>query len=102
VQVNEPEVEVTVYSVIADPPFDAGAVQEICTDVLPRSATTSVGASGTVAGTTALEATEAVESPTAFVAITVNVYEVPLVNPVTMQLVEAVVHVNEPGVDVTV
>jgi hypothetical protein len=36
-------------------------------------AKTEVGAPGTVAGTTALEATEATPVPAAFVAVTVNV-----------------------------
>jgi hypothetical protein len=40
--------------------------------------------------------------PDTFVAVTVNVYDVPFVRPVTVQVVVAVVHVNEPGVDVTV
>jgi hypothetical protein len=40
--------------------------------------------------------------PDTFVADTVNVYDVPFVRPVTVQFVELVVHVNEPGVDVTV
>jgi len=40
--------------------------------------------------------------PLTFVAVTVNVYEVPFVNPVTVHEVVAVVHVNEPGVEVTV
>jgi hypothetical protein len=37
----------------------------------------------TVLGVTALDAAEAGEVPTAFVAVTVNVYAVPLVRPVT-------------------
>jgi hypothetical protein len=61
-----------------------------------------VGAPGTVAGTTAAEALEADPVPAAFVAVTVNVYEVPFVRPVTVQLVDAVVQVNEPGEEVTV
>jgi len=40
--------------------------------------------------------------PFTFVAVTVNVYEVPFVRPVTVQLVVTVVQVNEPGDDVTV
>ena len=63
---------------------------------------TPVGAPGTVEGMIAAEAVEADPVPAAFVAVTVNVYEVPLVRPVTVQLVDAVVQVNEPGDDVTV
>jgi len=65
-------------------------------------ALTAVGAPGTVDGTTAAEAEETAPEPLAFVAVTVNVYEVPFVRPVTVQVVVAVVQVNEPGVEVTV
>jgi len=39
--------------------------------------------------------------PDAFVAVTVNVYEVPFVRPATVHEVEAVVHEKEPGDEVT-
>ena len=41
--------------------------------------------------------------PPPFVAVVVNVYDVPFVKPDTVQLPEApvTVHVNEPGVEVT-
>jgi hypothetical protein len=55
-----------------------------------------------VAGVTAAEGNEAAEVPTAFVAVTVNVYAVPFASPVTVQLVVADVHVKFPGDDVTV
>jgi hypothetical protein len=45
---------------------------------------------------------EADPEPALFVAFTVNVYDVPLVRPVTVQLVVDVVQVNEPGFEVTV
>jgi hypothetical protein len=62
-----------------------------------------VGAPGVVAGVTALEEPEAADVPAAFVAVTVNVYEVPLVRPVTTILVApAVVAVAPPGLAVTV
>jgi hypothetical protein len=48
------------------------------------------------------DAAEAAPVPFTFVAVTVNVYEVPFVRPVTVQLVVTVVQVNEPGDDVTV
>ena len=54
---------------------------------------------------TELEADEAVPVPTAFVALTVNVYAVPAVSPVTtavLVLPLAVVAVNPPGLLVTV
>ena len=102
VQVNEPGEEVTVYPVIAEPPVDDGADQDTTTCVFPNTPDTPVGAPGTVAGTTAEDALEAVPVPAAFVAVTVNVYEVPFVRPVTVQLVVDVVHVRPPGDEVTV
>ena len=67
------------YPVIAEPPFEAGALQETVADALPATAETPVGASGTVIGVTATEAAEAAESPRLFVAFTVNVTAVPFV-----------------------
>ena len=61
-----------------------------------------VGAVGTPAGVTALEAPDAVEVPAALVAVTVKVYDVPLVRPLTVHDVVAVVQVNAPGFDLTV
>jgi len=43
-----------------------------------------VGAPGTVAGVTLFDAADAALVPTAFVAVTVKVYAVPLVSPVTV------------------
>jgi hypothetical protein len=57
---------------------------------------------GTLAiGVTEVLADDAEESPVAFLPITVNVYAVPFVRPVTEQVVEAVVQVNPPGSEVT-
>jgi hypothetical protein len=39
--------------------------------------------------------------PAALVATTLKVYPVPLVRPLTTQLVVAVLQVNDPGVEVT-
>jgi hypothetical protein len=69
---------------------------------LPRTAETLVGAPGVVAGVTALEAEEAELTPTAFVAVTVNVYEVPFVSPVIVIGEEPPVAVMPPGLEVTV
>ena len=59
---------------IADPPFDPGAVHETVTFASPAEAFTDVGLPGTVLGVTAPEAVEALDvfSP-AFFAVTVNV-----------------------------
>ena len=72
---------------MGEPPSDAGADQLTAACPSPARAVTAVGAPGAVAaltGTTALEAAEAGPVPTAFVAVTVNVYEVPFVSPVTV------------------
>ena len=86
---------------IAEPPVDGGAVHDTTAWVLPETPDTAVGAPGPVAGVTAEETPEL--QPTLFVAFTVNVYAVPLVRPVTVQVVAVVVEqVNEPGEEVTV
>ena len=83
VQENEPEFEVTVYSVIAAPPLDAGAVQETTDSPLAFDVpNTPVGAPGTLEGITAVDADEPEPVPDTFVAVTVNVYAVPFVRPV--------------------
>jgi len=89
--------------VTAAPPLLAGAVHDTTDDAFAAPvALTAVGAPGTVEGTTAADALEAAPVPEAFVAVTLNVYDVPFVNPATVHEVVAVVHVNEPGEDVTV
>ena len=71
-------------------------------DALPLVADTDVGALGTVAGVTAVDADEAADDPSAFAAFTVNVYAVPFVNPVTFNGELAPVAVSPPGLEVTV
>jgi hypothetical protein len=71
-------------------------------DALATYPETPVGAPGVVIGVTDADAVEAAEFPAALVAITVNVYAVPLVRPVTVQEVVALVQVNAPGDEVTV
>jgi hypothetical protein len=91
--------------VIADPPLLAGAVNATDAWVLPGVATGEVGAPGTVAGVTAEDAAEADPVPALLVAVTVKVYAVPLVRPLTMQFVVApsgVVQVAPPGAAVAV
>jgi hypothetical protein len=53
-------------------------------------------------GVTALLAVDAGDVPIAFVAVTVNVYEVPLVKPVTVSGLDAPVAVAPSGLAVTV
>ncbi len=71
--------------------MDAGAVQLRATEVFPAVPVTPVGAPGVVAGVTAAEGDESGPVPTAVTAATVKVYAVPLVRPVTVKLVAAVV-----------
>jgi hypothetical protein len=75
--------------VIALPPFE-GAVQDTVACESPAVALTPVGAAGAVVletGVTEFDAAETALVPTAFVAVTLNVYAVPLVSPVTVVLV---------------
>src|SRR5664279_4008888 len=78
---------VMVYEVIGLPPLP-GAVQDTVAAALPAVAVTPVGAAGAVGavGVTAFEL-EAGPVPTVLVAETVNVYAVPLVNPVMATVV---------------
>ncbi len=101
--------EVTVYMVIAVPPFDAGSVQLTVafgglTKAMPPTlvAVPMVGVPGTVAGTAAGEAADAGPMPEPLVAVTVKVYDVPLVRPDTVQLVVLELQNNPPGDDVAV
>ena len=87
------------------PPSDAGALKLTLACALPPVAVPIVGAPGAVAGAvgvTLFDAADAGLVPTAFVAVTLNVYAVPLVNPVTVIGLDAAEAVKLPGVDVTV
>ena len=81
VPVAPPGLAVTVYEVMALPPVP-GAVKVTEACALPAVAVPMVGAPGTVAGVTLLDAADAAPVPTLFVAVTVKVYAVPLVRPV--------------------
>ena len=100
--VKPPGLDVTVYEVIAEPPLLTGGVKVTVASPLPRVAVPIVGASGTVAGTTELLVPDEELVPTAFVAVTVKVYVVPLVNPVTVKGEAPPVAVKPPGLEVTV
>ena len=87
---------------IGEPPVGPG-VQVIEAEALPAVAVTPVGAPGALAcGVTAVEAAEAAPVPLALVAVTVNVYGVPLVRPWTVHGLVAEVQVRAPGDVVTV
>ena len=71
--------------------------------VLPGLAVPIVGAPGTVAGVTLFDEADAAPVPIALVAVTVKVYAVPLVNPVTVQGVAVQpLLVKPPGLEVAV
>ena len=72
---------------IALPPLDVGGVKETVAVSSPTVATSDVGAPGTVAALTAIDAVEVSEIPIAFVAVATYLYSVPFVSPVTVQLV---------------
>jgi hypothetical protein len=88
--------------VIADPPFDAGGVNATDACPLPPVAVPTVGAPGTVAAVTEFEAADAALVPAAFVAVTVKVYAVPFVRPITVIGEEVPAPVSPPGDEVTV
>ncbi len=69
---------------MAEPPSLEGAVQLTASEVPDRVAVTAVGAPGTAAGVTAVDAVEYAELPAELVARTRKMYEVPLVSPVTV------------------
>jgi uncharacterized membrane protein len=81
--------------VIVAPPLDAGAVHATVTDVvLAIVAVPIVGAPGTVAGVTELEALDKPEVPAVFVAVALKKYVVPFVKPVMTHEPEAPVIVQ--------
>ncbi len=105
VAVTPPGDAVTVYMVIVLPPLDAGAVQLTVAWPLPGTAVTAVGAPGAVpaaVGVTGVDAADDGPVPMALVAVTVNVYAVPLVSPVTSTDVPLAGVVTPPGDLVTV
>ena len=78
-----------------------GALKVIVACPFPAVAVAPVGAPGVVAGVTELLTTEAVLVPMALVAVTVKVYAVPFVRPVTIRGDEAP-YIVTPVLEVTV
>jgi hypothetical protein len=88
--------------VTAAPPLLAGAAKLIVASALPALADTAVGAPGTVAGVTLFDAADAGPVPTELVAVTVNVYAVPLLKPASTSGLPAPDAFNPPGLAVAV
>ena len=102
VHVREPGVEVTRYEV-GVPPEPAATVTTADASLI--SAVGAGGVPGTAGcGVTESDAAEAAEVPPPFVAVALNVYDVPFVKPDTVQLPDepVTVQVAEPGVEVIV
>ena len=94
----EPSYAVAVYEVIVPPPLSLGAVQLTVALPFPAVAVTPVGAPGaTVCGVIVAEGSDGLESPFAFVATALKVYEEPFVRPVTMHDVLGAVAVQVPA-----
>jgi hypothetical protein len=102
VAVNPPGTEVTVYSVIGLPPSEVGAVHATTAETSLGIANTSVGVPGAVGVVTEFDESEDGLVPMEFVAVTVKVYAVPFVRPVTVTEVPVVVAVTPPGLEVIV
>ena len=98
VALTPPGMAVTVYPVIGEPPLLTGAVHDTWAWPLPAVAVTPVGAPGIVElGVTAVLGADALEVPVALVAVTVNVYAVPLVRPDTVELTPVVLRPVQAG-----
>ena len=86
--------------------MEAGAVHDTTEEALAfEVAVTVVGALGAVDGVAGVAGPEAADGwlvPMTLVAVTVKVYVVPLVRPVTVHEVATVTHVMPPGAEVTV
>ena len=92
VQESEPGIEEAVYEVA---PSDGA--QETTAEVSPATAVTAGGANGAARGITTLLTKDFTEVPPVFVAVTVNVYDVPLIKGETEQNVNTEIQVTPPG-----
>ena len=100
--VSPPGFEVTVYDVIAEPLSEVGAVKATEAFPFPGVTVVIVGTPGVVNGVAEPDAAEATPSPARLVALTVKVYAVPRVKPVTVSGDVAPVADSPPGFEVTV
>ena len=92
-----PLLAVTKYEVIGSPPSSEGGDHETTVDVSPARTESAVGAPGTDAGVALAELVENADSPIAFIAATVNVYEPPFVSPLITAGDEETVKVSPVG-----
>ena len=92
---------VTVYDVMVSPPLLLGGVMVMVADAFPATATGAGGALGFRAETTVCDG-EDVALPAALVAVTVNVYCVPVTRLGTMIGLVVPLAFNPAGFDVTV
>ena len=102
-QVLPPGLATTVYCVIGRPPSDSGGDHVAVAEATPAVAATFCGAVG-LPGTAAFDGCDGSDVPVALVAVTVNVYDTPFVNPLTVHDNGPVVQVHcaPPGDAVTV
>ena len=87
---------------MAAPPSLPGAAKLTVAAALPPTAETEVGAPGMVAGVTLFDAADTGPVPAELVAVTVNVYAVPLVRPPTTSGLPGPDAINPPGFEVAV
>jgi len=93
---------VAVYEAMFAPPLKADAAHVTSMAASRGVATTPVGVSGVVRGTTAALAMLAIDGPATFRATTVNWYSVPLVSPEQRAVAPVTSHSPPAGVDDTV
>jgi hypothetical protein len=87
---------------MGNPPVLEGAVKLTVALLFPAVALPMAGAPGAPRGVTLLEAAEAAPVPATLVDITVKVYGVPLLSPLTTIGLPRPLPVKLPGVEVTV
>jgi len=89
---------------VTSEPVDCVTVAEIPGGFGPDTTSDETGADAAATGVTALDPTDAADTPSAFVAVTVKVYGTPFVNPAIVHVRGPVVHTQAapPGLAVAV
>ena len=101
VAVFPPGLEVAVKDVIGLPPSELGVKLTIAL-AFPPAAVPIVGATGSPVGVTGFDAADGSPVPAMLLAVTVKVYVLPLVSPVTVIGLAVDVAVFPSGLEVTV